>query len=133
MPYFDYPRVPLDEPHTPSLRVSLNPQFLRYDPVRDSGINVGYNSQEQTVGIGESKRYLWYADREYGACILQSCGDLRNHRYHGLFGAVIVEPAGTGFTDMEGIQQPASWRSSHACMAGISRRPGDFPHHDAGR
>lgn len=94
VPYFDYPRVPLDEPHKPSMRVSLNPQFLRYDPVRDSGINVGYNSQEQTVGIGESKRYLWYADREYGACILQSFGDLRNHRYHGLFGAVIVEPAG---------------------------------------
>ncbi len=32
-------------------------------------------------------------DREYGACILQSFGDMRNHRYHGLFGAVIVEPA----------------------------------------
>ena len=27
-------------------------------------------------------------------CILQSFGDMRNHRYHGLFGAVIVEPAG---------------------------------------
>lgn len=94
IPYFDYPRVPLEKEHTPSMRVSLNPQFLQYDPVCDSGINVGYNSKEQTVGIGESKRYLWYADREYGACILQSFGDMRNHRYHGLFGAVIVEPAG---------------------------------------
>jgi len=94
IPYHEYPRVPLDMPHKPSSRVSLNPQFLRYDPVNDSGINVGYNSKEQTVGIGESKRYLWYADREYGACILQSFGDMRNHRYHGLFGAVIVEPAG---------------------------------------
>ena len=93
IPWFDYPRVPLDEPHKPSERVSLNPQFLKYDPVTDSGINVGYNAQEQTVGIGESKRYLWYADREYGTCILQSFGDLRNHRYHGLFGAVIIEPA----------------------------------------
>lgn len=37
---------------------------------------------------------LWHADREYGACILQSFGDMRNHRYHGLFGAVIVEPPG---------------------------------------
>lgn len=37
--YFDYPRVPLDVPHTPSMRVSLNPQFLNYDPVCDSGIN----------------------------------------------------------------------------------------------
>ena len=45
------------------MRVSLNPQFLNYDPVCDSGINVGFNSQEQTVGPGESKKYLWYADR----------------------------------------------------------------------
>lgn len=94
IPYFDYPRVPLDKKHTPSMRVSLNPQFLQYDPVSDSGINVGYNPREQTVGVGESKKYLWRADREYGGCILQSFGDMRNHRYHGLFGAVIVEPPG---------------------------------------
>lgn len=95
VPYFDYPTVPLEMKHTPSTRVSLNPQFLKYDPVSDSGINVGYNSKEQTVGIGESKRYFWKADREYGSCLLQSFGDMRNHRYHGLFGAVIVEPAGS--------------------------------------
>lgn len=94
VPYFDYPKVPLDLKHKPSNRVSLNPQFLKYDPISDSGINVGYNPKEQTVGIGESKRYLWKAEREYGSCILQSFGDMRNHRYHGLFGAVIVEPAG---------------------------------------
>lgn len=94
VPYFDYPRVPLDMKHKPSMRVSLNPQFLYYDPVCDSGINVGYNNREQTVGVGESKKYLWYADREYGACIIQSFGDLRNHRYHGLFGAIIIEPPG---------------------------------------
>lgn len=92
--YFDYPKVPLDMPHKPSMRVSLNPQFLNYDPVCDSGINVGYNNREQTVGPGESKKYLWYANQEYGACILQSFGDLRNHRYHGLFGAIIIEPPG---------------------------------------
>lgn len=27
-------------------------------------------------------------------CILQSFGDMRNHRYHGLFGAIIIEPPG---------------------------------------
>ena len=94
VPYFDYPRVPLDCRHRPSMRVSLNPQFLDYDPVCDSGINVGYNNHEQTVGVGESKKYLWHADREYGACIIQSFGDMRNHRYHGLFGVMIIEPAG---------------------------------------
>ena len=76
------------------MRVSLNPQFLNYDPVCDSGINVGYNNREQTVAPGESKKYLWYADQEYGPCIIQSFGDMRNHRYHGLFGAIIIEPAG---------------------------------------
>lgn len=95
IPYFSYPTVPLDMEYTPSMRVSLNPQFLQYDPVCDSGINVGYNEMEQTVGVGESKRYLWHADQEYGACIIQSFGDMRNHRYHGLFGAVIVEPSGS--------------------------------------
>lgn len=94
IPYFDYPSVPLDLKHKPSMRVSLNPQFLNYDPVCDSGINIGYNNREQTAGAGESKRYLWHADREYGACIIQSFGDMRNHRYHGLFGVVLIEPAG---------------------------------------
>lgn len=92
--YFNYPRVPLDHEHKPSMRVSINPQFLNYDPVCDSGINVGYNNHEQTVGVGESKKYLWYADKEYGACTIQSFGDMRNHRYHGLFGVIIIEPAG---------------------------------------
>lgn len=94
VPYFDYPRVPLDMEYQPSERVSINPQFLYYDNLCDSGINVGYNEREQTIGPGESKKYLWYANKEYGACILQSFGDIRNHRYHGLFGAVIVEPPG---------------------------------------
>ena len=94
VPYFDYPSVPVDFPHKPSNRVSLNPQFLQYDPVRASGLNVGYNAVEQTIGPGETIQYLWHADREYGVCLLRSFGDMRNHRYHGLFGAIIIEPPG---------------------------------------
>ncbi len=107
IPYFDYPEVPLDKKHEPSERVSLNPQFLQYHPLTDSGINVGYNNREQTVGIGECKKYLWRADKEYGACLLQSFGDMRNHRYHGLFGAIIIEPPGArwyqNFTTKKGM------------------------------
>ncbi|MGM9564840.1 multicopper oxidase domain-containing protein [Evtepia sp.] len=88
----DYPSVPLDLPHPPGDRVSLHPQFLGYDPVASPGVNVGYNPVEQTAGPGECVRYLWHADRESGTCLLTSFGDLRNHRHHGLFGAVIVEP-----------------------------------------
>lgn len=97
VPYFDYPSVPVDLPHKPSNRVSLNPQFLKYDPIRSSGLNVGYNETEQTIGPGETIRYLWHADREYGTCMLSSFGDLRNHRYHGLFGAIIIEPPGAKY------------------------------------
>ena len=79
-------------PHKPSDRVSLSPQFLKFCPQCSSGVNVGYNRAEQTAGPGECIKYLWHADKEYGACLLNSFGDLRNHRYHGLFGAIIIEP-----------------------------------------
>lgn len=93
----EYPSVPLELSHVPSNRVSLNPQFLKYDPVASSGVNVGYNAVEQTVAPGESIKYLWHADREYGTALLSSFGDLRNHRHHGLFGAIIIEPPGAKY------------------------------------
>lgn len=93
VPYFDYPSVPLDLRHRPSNRVSLNPQFLQYDPIIDSGLNVGYNDAEKTVSPGECRKYLWHADRG----LLRSFGDLRNHKYHGLFGAIIIEPPGAKY------------------------------------
>lgn len=84
--YHDYPSVPLDMPFEPSDRVSLSPQHLKRCPVCSAGVNVGCNAP------GECIKYLWYADKEYGTCMLSSFGDLRNHRYHGLFGAIIIEP-----------------------------------------
>ena len=90
--YHDYPSVPLDMYHEPSSRVSLSPQFLKHCPVCYAGVNVGFNKPEQTAAPGEYVKYLWHADKEYGTCMLSSFGDLRNHRYHGLFGAIIIEP-----------------------------------------
>lgn len=75
-----------------SSRVSINPQFLKYDILSSYGINVGLNSTEQTVMPGDSKKYLWHADKEYGICMINSFGDLRNQKCHGLFGAIIIEP-----------------------------------------
>ncbi|MDY4575007.1 MAG: hypothetical protein SPD90_08105 [Intestinibacter sp.] len=94
IPFLKYPGVPVDKKIIPSMRVGISTQFLRFDPVKDSGVNIGYNGEEQTVAPGESKTYLWYADEEYGACLLSSFTDIRNHRYHGLFGAIIIEPEG---------------------------------------
>ena len=103
IPYFNYPSVPLDKEYKPSTRVSLNPQFLKYDIICDSGINVGYNNREQTVDCGESKKYLWHADKEYGVSLLQSFGDMRNHRYHGLFGMIIIEPPASRWYSFGGL------------------------------
>lgn len=99
--YFDYPVVPLDMKHKPSNRVSITPQFLQYNNLLYSGVNVGCNEEDQTVGPGDSKTYEWYADYDYGTCSLNSFGDLRNHRYHGLFGAIIIEPKGSLWYSLE--------------------------------
>ncbi|MEA4825523.1 MAG: copper oxidase, partial [Clostridium sp.] len=34
---------------------------------------------------------------ELGACMLTGFGDIRNHRHHGLFGAIIIEPTGSKY------------------------------------
>ena len=114
--YFDYPSVPLEMKHTPSNRVSISPQFLRLHNIEDSGVNIGYNPIDQTIAPGDSKTYTWYADKEYGTCILNSYGDLRNHRYHGLFGAIIIEP------------QYATWRSkSHDQLSDYAEQAMIYP------
>ena len=59
----EYPSVPLNTPFVPGDRVSLNPQFLKYDPMASPGVNVGRNPVEQTAGPGECVKYLWHAGR----------------------------------------------------------------------
>lgn len=95
IPYQGFPEVPVDKVITPSMRVGISTQFLKFNPVTGSGINIGYNDEEQTVAPGESITYMWYADKEYGTCLLSSFTDIRNHRHHGLFGAIIIEPEGS--------------------------------------
>jgi FtsP/CotA-like multicopper oxidase with cupredoxin domain len=66
--------------------------------LNSSGINVGFNA-EQTVAPGQSRTYTFYADsakvqsapfRDYGG---------NDSARDGLYGAVIVAPAGATFTD----------------------------------
>lgn len=124
--YNDYPSVPLDFPHKPGNRVSLNPQFLKYDPIASSGINVGYNAIEQTAAPGESIKYLWHADKEYGVSLLTSFGDLRNHRHHGLFGAVIIEPFGSRYYN--GIRSVSeNYKDEAVIMSEYGKFPGICP------
>ncbi len=100
------PTVPLEEreertfrPQRPvSSHVSLHADLLQYDITRDDGANVGRNP-EQTILPGESRTYTWFAappeasnaGEPLGPLLLQDMADFRNHRHHGLVGALIVE------------------------------------------
>jgi hypothetical protein len=87
-----------------SQQVSMHADLVRYDVTNSDGATVGLNPR-QTVGPDENWRvYCWQTDRpparlgqEYGEpvgpLLLQDMADFRNHRHHGLIGALIVEPA----------------------------------------
>lgn len=74
-----------------SNRVSLHPQMVQYDVQGSDGAAIGFN-YDQTIGPGETITYEWYADKEHGGTILYDYGDIRSHRLHGGYGALIIEP-----------------------------------------
>ncbi len=101
----------------PSLEVSLHPQLLAYDIRLADGSNVGINRAtsggfKQTVAPGETITYHWYAGRltldsagnpvfqpiEFGAVPLSSADPIK-HSNKGAVGALIIEPAGTLWTE----------------------------------
>jgi len=86
-----HPEVPVNAPYPASNRVSMHAQLLKYDVLGSDGATVGFN-YDQTVEPGHCITYRWYADTELGACTLTGFADVRNHRHHGLFGAIIIEP-----------------------------------------
>lgn len=81
-----------------SNRVSLHPQMVQYDMQGSDGATIGFN-YDQTIGPGEKIIYQWYADKEYGGTILYDYGDIRSHRLHGAYGALIIEPKGSVYRD----------------------------------
>jgi hypothetical protein len=70
-----------------------------YDVTRGDGATVGYNF-DQTIAPGGSITYQWQIPQISGATLnLVDFGDRRGHRHHGLFGALLVEPTGSTWTD----------------------------------
>jgi len=91
--------------------VGLHPQLLAYDAAQSFGINVGWNSQgqkDQVVPFGKTVQYQWYAGKvgrnnvggltytpiEYGSLNLLT-SDPVYQNINGLFGAMVIEPAGS--------------------------------------
>ena len=95
----------------PSSNVGLHPQLLYYDVSRDDAANVGGNAV-QTVAPEKSKLYEWYAGNvtinpdgtitatpiEFGATNLIS-SDRIEHASKGAFGALIIEPHSSSWTE----------------------------------
>lgn len=89
-----------------STSVGLHPQLVAYDITKSNGINAGVNPV-QTAEPGKSIEYLWYAGdlqfsggawkaepMELGTINLFPSDPL-SQVYHGLFGALVIEPKGS--------------------------------------
>jgi hypothetical protein len=92
--------LPADAPFPASNRVSMHVSMLDYDVTRADGATVGYNF-DQTIAPGESITYQWQVPAQLSGATLNlvDFGDRRGHRHHGLFGALLVEPSGSTWTD----------------------------------
>ncbi len=63
-----------------------------------SGVNIGFNP-EQTVAPGTSRRYMLFADQaNLGSAVISDYGQ-DDSGVKGLYGALVVAPAGAAFTD----------------------------------
>lgn len=78
---------------------SIHVQGLCYDVLTSDGSNVGYNPDTTARRF---IRYTWHADKE-GVFLFSDMGDTRSNEegtnVHGLFGAIIVEAAGSEWFD----------------------------------
>ena len=83
-----------------SNRTSLHPVHVTNDVQGSDGATVGFN-YDQTIAPGETITYEWLADGPNDGCVLWDMADVRGHRHHGAFGQLVVEPAGSTWTDPE--------------------------------
>jgi hypothetical protein len=88
--------------------VSLHADQLAVDPA-NAGVAAG-REPPQAVAPGQSRAYTWYAPAAVGptTALLRDWGDVARNPGLGLYGAVIVGPAGASYTD------PVSGRDASA-------------------
>ncbi|ORX90321.1 hypothetical protein K493DRAFT_409940 [Basidiobolus meristosporus CBS 931.73] len=98
-------RVPVDDANRKvSNRVSMHVPLIQHDVRYDDGTNVGYNP-DSTVGPGKTISYSLYADQHLGALPIQDHADIRNHKHHGLIGALVI---------LDSHQTPDKWHGAEA-------------------
>lgn len=94
--------------------VGLHPQLLSYDAASSTGMNIGWNRQgqpDQLASFNKTVTYQWYAgkiDRSAGGTLTYTPvefgslnlfpSDVMYQQPNGLFGAMVIEPAGATWT-----------------------------------
>ena len=96
-------------------RVSFHADMLAYDPRKSLGIAAGFNP-DQSVAPGGSRTYTFFAHPEYGegAALVRDWGNVLVNPGLGLYGAIVVAPAGAAFTDPvtgADLSLASSWRA----------------------
>ncbi len=83
-------------------RAGIHPQGVGYDVATADGGAVGRNPDSSAAPNGGRRRYVWNCEHE-GVFFFGDLADLRGgedgSQAHGLFGALVVEPAGATWTD----------------------------------
>ncbi|WP_227012951.1 MULTISPECIES: hypothetical protein [unclassified Pseudonocardia] len=83
-------------------RAGIHPQGVGYDVERADGGVVGFNPDSAADPHGGHRRYVWDCRNE-GVFHFGDLADLRGGEHssqlHGLFGALVVEPAGATWSD----------------------------------
>ncbi|HEX9947933.1 MAG TPA: multicopper oxidase domain-containing protein, partial [Allosphingosinicella sp.] len=70
--------------------------MVKFDPICADGASVGWNYISGPVA-GKTMRYRWWLDQEFGTIFFHDHLFANFRQKHGLFGALIVEPAGARF------------------------------------
>jgi manganese oxidase len=100
---------------TTSAQAGLHPQLVELDVTTSNGVNAGTNPV-QTAAPTKQVDYWWYAGKidrgtptpiEYGSINLMPADPLMQV-YRGLFGALIVEPAGSRWIEDPGTRAHAT-------------------------
>lgn len=103
--------VPGFQPFPVSARASIVPQLMDYREL-SAGSNMG-NNYDTTIAPGETTTYKWWLPPGLtGMALLRCHADVQNHWHHGLYGALVIEPAGSAYVDPATGQPLASGTSA---------------------
>jgi hypothetical protein len=73
--------------------------MVKFDPICGDGASVGWN-YISGPRFGKKMVYRWWADKEFGTIFFHDHLFANYRQKHGLFGALIVEPVGAKFYDI---------------------------------